>query len=149
MNPKISAHYPPKFLKHSAILMALLALALLGQGLAFAQTGPPPPPPPEPPGPPPGVPACPTFITPLPGTPLVAITFPAVPPAGILPVVGNGVVVFIPAAGDGAVAVVNTTLGDHLGIAHHLHQRFSGGRARCGHEIDSAIQPPPRTTSPS
>ena len=114
----------------AALVLVMLVPAFGGilfpsdHGLALAQTGPPPPDdddddggPPGPP-PPPGIQSCPELIGPPPGTPRVDVMFPAVPPAGIPPVVGNGALALIPPATNGAVAVVEiTTSPGHLLIA--------------------------------
>ena len=117
----------------AALLLVMLVQAPGGvlfpsdDGLALAQTGPPPPDDDDddddddggfPPGPPPGVQSCPAVIGPPPGTPRVDVSFPAVPPAGIPPVVGNGALALIPPATNGAVAVVEiTTQPGHTFIA--------------------------------
>ncbi len=88
-------------LRHYILMMALFAVTLsfLSTGSIFAQTGAPPPP--EEP-----------VISPPAGTTVVEPVVPAIPPANIPPVTGDGVLVVIPETPDGGVAPINFTLDD-------------------------------------
>jgi hypothetical protein len=100
MRIDIFAHWSASLNPRHATLAALVALLVLlpGAGVASAQSGPPPPP---------GGHLC----APLPGTVVVEPTYPAVPPAGVPPVVGPGALAVIPATPGGGAAQITAELG--------------------------------------
>ncbi len=79
------------------LLFGILNLLLLDTQYVLAQTGAPPPP------------TEPVFLPPV-GSLLVDPVFPAIPPANVPPLVGNGVLAVIPKNGEDALALVNVIL---------------------------------------
>lgn len=101
MNNKKIIHFG-RFIRHISVILLLfgaLNLLFLETQHAFAQTGAPPPP------------TDPVILPPA-GSLIIDAILPAIPPANISPLVGNGVLAVIPQNAEDAIAIVNMTLCD-------------------------------------
>ena len=99
MKSKKMTHFG-RFIRHASVILLLfgtLNFLFLETQHAFAQTGAPPPP------------TDPVILPPA-GSLIIDAIFPAIPPANITPLVGNGVLAVIPQNADNAIAIVNVTL---------------------------------------